>query len=130
MDAPIIFKVQVEKNVRVKRSIVITILYWLFNCNFSELSVNVWYHLAFTWHRQSRRHKLYINGALDSEEESGQSKLNLKSTKEPDFLIGKRDGNSPRSDYWISDWAVLSQALSEDEISLLKGTEDSICSNI
>lgn len=90
--------------------------------HFRELSANVWYHLSFTWNRESRLYRLYIDGVLDSEENQGESNPNLKPTTEPEFFIGKRHSSSPDALLWMSDWAMLSQTLSKDEISLLKGT--------
>ncbi|XP_031550990.1 uncharacterized protein LOC116288358 [Actinia tenebrosa] len=85
-----------------------------------RLSANEWHHIALTWHRESRLFRLYINGILDNEEQSGKSDPNLKPTTEPYFLIGKRHSSSSHATGWISDWAVLFQTLSKDEISLLK----------
>lgn len=79
-------------------------------------------HVAFTWSRENRIGKLYINGTEKSQETASSSgSLDLQPNDHTVFDIGlKRDslGESPFHGY-LRDLMVIDRAISEEELNTI-----------
>ncbi|KAL9988974.1 hypothetical protein ACROYT_G003473 [Oculina patagonica] len=83
-----------------------------------NIVIGEWMHVAFTWSRENRIGKLYINGTEKGQEKGPPGSLDLKRNDHTVFDIGlKRDslGESTFHGY-LRDLMVIDRAISKEEL--------------
>ena len=81
------------------------------------ITIGEWVHVAFTWNRNDRTGRIYINGVKTGKQTAHPSKgTDLNPTGHTVFDIGlKRDSKRALHGY-LRDLLVINQAISDEEV--------------
>ena len=88
---------------------------------FRDIIINEWMHVAFTWSREKRVGKLYIDGVKTGEEKLptwAQGTLDLNPTGHTVYDIGLKRDDMTKSTFhgYLRDLIVINSAISGKEV--------------